>query len=212
MTLLMLLLVAADPSGRFNNQGQRLEDVRAVVTITAEQEADFRTIAEWERMATTARSKQRRTEGARAVLRIGLLRHKTPLNEAETAAAQQVAIRLLAAQEVDIRREAASTLGKLGLASAAVSLRECASKDSDLNVRATCYKALGLLKDEDAVPLLAQAVAKETLTPAGQAAGALKAIGTPQARAALEDLTKEKLHEDTLEAVNKALDDLDFEK
>lgn len=212
MALFMLLLLAADPAGKFDGQGRRLEDVREAVKLTPEQEADFRTIAEWEKMATTARSKQRRTEGTRAVLRVGLTRHKTPLTEAETAAAQQVAINLLAAEEVDVRRESASTLGRMGFLSSAVALRECAGKDSDSLVRATCYHALGLLKDEDSVPLLAKAVASEKLTPAGQAARALGAIGTPKARAALEELTKQELHEETLEAVNQALDDLDFGK
>jgi len=220
MTLLMLLLVAADPSGRFDNQGQRLEDVRSGVKLTAEQEAEYRTIAEWEKMATTARSKQRRTEGARAVMRICLQKHKTPLSEAETAAAYEVVIKLLpeqppggiTAQGVDIRRGAASTLGRLGFASAAVALRECAGKDSDPFVRSICYESLGLLKDEAAVPLLAKAVANEKPTPAIVAAEALGAIGTAEARAALEDLTKQNLEENALEAVNKALDDLDFRK
>ena len=170
MALFMLLLLAADPAGKFDVQGRRLEDVREAVNLTPEQEADFRTIAEWEKMATTARSKQRRTEGAHAVMRVCLHKHKTPLGEAETAAAYEVVIKLLSAEEVEVRREAASTLGRMGFLSSAVALRECAGKESDFIVRATCYHALGLLKDEDSVPLLAKAVASEKLTPAGQAA------------------------------------------
>jgi HEAT repeats len=212
MTLLMLLLLAADPTGRFDKSGNRLEDVRAAVNVTPEQEAACRTIAEWEKMATTARSKQRRTEGAQAVLRLCLTNHKTPLTEAEMAAAQDVILRLLAAQDVEVRRDAAQTLGRLGFASSAPALRECAGKDEDVLVRATCYKSLGLLKDEASVELLAKAVAKEGPTPAFHAVGALGAIGTLEARAALEELAKQKLQEDILEAVNKALDDLELGK
>jgi HEAT repeat protein len=212
MTLFMLLLLAADPSGRFDKQGQRLEDLRTVVTITPEQEATFRTIAEWERMATSARSKQRRAEGAQAVLRLAILRHKTPLTEAEVAAAQKVVLTLLASQEAEVRRDAARTLGRLGFASAAPALRGRAGQDEDAIVRATCYKSLGLLQDRAAIDLLAKAVAKEGPTPATEATRALGAIGTTEARAALEELTKQKLHEDILEAVNKTLDDLELGK
>ena len=220
MTLLMLLLVAADPPSRFVNGGQRLEDAREVQTLTAEQESEYRTIAEWEKMATTARSRQRRTEGARAAMRICLLKHKTPLTEAETAAAYGLVVKLLpaepaggvTAQEVDIRREAAITLGRLGFASAGVALRECAAKEPESIVRSACYRSLGLLKDEAAVPLLAKAVANEKPTPAIVAAEALEAIGTAEARAALENLTKQNLEANALEAVNKALDDLDLRK
>jgi len=220
MTLLMLLLVAADPPCRFGHDGSRLEDVRQAQTLTPEQEAGYRTIAEWGKMATTARSKQRRTDGARAAMHICLLKHKTPLSDAELAAAYEVVIKLLperpagniTAQEVEVRREAAATLGRLGFASAAVALRECATKDSESFVRSNCYRSLGLLKDEAAVPLLAKAVANEKPTPAIVAAEALGAIGTAEARAALEELTKQKLEENALEAVNRALDDLDLRK
>src|SRR5688572_692269 len=96
MTLLMLLLVAADPSGRFDNEGHRLEAVREAVKLTPEQEVDFRTIAEWEKLATTARSKHRRAEGARVAMRICLNRHKILLTEPETAAAHKVVVVSLA--------------------------------------------------------------------------------------------------------------------
>jgi HEAT repeat protein len=212
MTLFMILLLAADPTGRFDKQGQRLEDIKAVVNVTPEQEAAYRTIAEWEKMATGARSKQRRAEGAQAVLRLSILNHKTPLTDAEMAAVQKVIFKLLASQEIEIRLGAARTLGRLGFASSAPELRECAGKDEHPIVRATCYKSLGLLKDEGSVAILAKAVADDTPTPAIEAAGALYAIATAEARAALEELTKQKLEEDVLEAVNKALDDLDLGK
>lgn len=210
MTLFVILLLAADPTGRFDKQGQRLEDLRAAVTITPEQEADFRTIAEWEKMATGARSKQRRAEGAQAVFRLAILKHKAPLTDAEMEAAQNVILKLLAAQEAEVRRDAARTLGRLGFASSAPVLRECAGKDEDAFVRANCYKSLGLLKDQASVALLAKAVAKEGPTPAAEAARALYAIGNADARTALEELTKQKLDEGVLEVVNKALDDLDL--
>jgi HEAT repeat protein len=212
MTLFIVLLLAADPTGRFDLQGRRLEDVREAVKLTPEQEAGFRTIAEWEKMATGARSKQRRADGAQAVLTIGVREHKTPLSEAEMAAAHSVAIKLLAAQEAEVRRTAARRLGTLGFASAAPALRECAGKEADPLVRAGCYHSLGLLKDEASVDLLAKAVVKEGPTPAIEAAEALYAIGTAEARTALEELTKQKLSEGVLEAVNKALDDLDLGK
>jgi HEAT repeat protein len=198
--MFMILLLAADPTGRFDKEGQRLQEVA------------YRTIAEWEKMATTARSKQRRAEGAHAVLRVCLLKHKTPLTEEEKTAAENVAIKLLAAQDAEIRRDSAAVLGRLRIASAAAPLRECAAKESDILVQANCYKSLGLLKDEGSIALLATAVANKKPTPAIEAAGALYAIGTTDARAALEELAKQKLSEDVLEAVNKALDDLDLRK
>ena len=211
MTLLMILLLAADPTGRFDRQGRRLEEALAVANATPE-EATYRTIDEWEKMATAARSKQRRTEGAQAVLRVCEVKHKTPLTEAEIAAAYDVVQKLLAAQEAEVRREAARALGRLGFASSGPALRECAGKDEDLLVRASCYKSLGLLKDEASIELLSKAVTKEGPTPAYYAAGALGAIGTAEARAALEELAKQKLEESILEAVNKALDDLELGK
>jgi HEAT repeat protein len=79
-------------------------------------------------------------------------------------------------------------------------------------VRAACYESLGLLKDEAAIELLAKGVAKDSPTPAIEAAQALAAIGNAKARAALEELTKAKLAENVLEAVNRALDEMDFGK
>ena len=69
-----------------------------------------------------------------------------------------------------------------------------------------------LMKPSDREALLTRAVAKEGPTPAMEAARALGAIGTAEARAALEELTKQKLQEDILEAVNKTLDDLELGK
>jgi HEAT repeat protein len=185
-------------------------NVKSEKAGTPEQEAAFRTIDEWETMAFTARSKQRRKDGAGAVFRVGVKNHKTPRTDAETLAAQNVIIKLLTAQEAEVRRDAARVLGRLGLASSAKALRECAAKDADLIVRASCYQSLGLLKDEASVELLAKAVAKEGPSPAIEAAQALAAIGNAKARTALEELTEAKLEDGVLEAVNRALDDLEF--
>src|SRR5687768_4819059 len=122
MTLFVIMLLAADPTGRFDKEGRRLEDVPAAANATPE-EASYRTIAEWEKVATAARSKTRRAEGARAVLRVCVHNHKTPLTEEERTAAEGVAIKLLAAQEAEVRRDAASVLGTLRVASAAEALR-----------------------------------------------------------------------------------------
>ncbi|HEX5102851.1 MAG TPA: HEAT repeat domain-containing protein [Pirellulaceae bacterium] len=206
----MILLLAADPSARFDKSGNRLDDARTVVNLTPEQEAAFRTIAEWEEMVLTARSKTRRAEGARAVVRLSLHKHQTPLSDSELLAAQNVIFKLLDAQEVEVRRDAARTLGKLGFASSAPNLRQSAARDEDLFVRASCYQSLGLLKDGASIDLLAKAVVKEGPTPAIEAAHALEAIGSAEAHAALADLSKKELNETVLEAVNKALDDLEF--
>jgi HEAT repeat protein len=208
----MILLLAADPTARFDKHGRRLEEVKAEVNLTLAQEATYRTIAEWEKMALSARSKQRRTEGAHAVLGLALRKHESPLDDDEMLAAQNVVFKLLAVQEADVRRAAARTLGKLGFASSAPALRECAQRDQDLLVRAACYQSLGLLKDKRSIDLLAKAVAEDSATPAVEAADALAAIGTPEAHAALEELTKQKLSENILEAVNQALDELELGK
>jgi HEAT repeat protein len=212
MTWFVILLLAADPAGRFDSSGRRLEDARDEAQLTPEQEAVFRTIDAWEEMALAARSKQRRAEGAHAIFSAGVRKHKTPLSDAEMLALQTVILKLLEVPEVEIRRDAATTLGRLGFASSAKALRERAVQDDDLFVRGRCYKSLGTLKDEAAIDLLAKAVAKEGPTPAIEAARALAAIGTPAANAALEDLTRQKLPESVLEAVNQALDDLKFGK
>ncbi len=83
------------------------------------------------------------------------------LGEVRDARAADRLVELLAAEDVDVRAQAACALGKIGGPGAARALRD-ALRDPAWEVRAQAAKALGLMGDADSVRALSEAIVDES--------------------------------------------------
>lgn len=205
-------------SGKFDREGRRLEMLLVArgPQVTPEAvERQCKSVAEWGDRAKTARSASHRAAAAGALNYYAFREGRFPqpdMPPAELAEMRTVCLELSSAKEAEVRRPSVSALSAVADKSCIARFNQLLS-DSDGNVQRTAMQTLERIGDDTSVLAIKEFLAKPRhVTETNIALNALVGIGSPAARALLEDFYKNSANPTLKEAAAEALDDLDFAK
>jgi hypothetical protein len=207
-------------SGRFDQNGRRLEERAQLLRAEPGYEKECKSIAEWAELVNSARSLKFRHLAAATLQQIGernrnYSNKQLALSTTEADELRKTCLKLIAAEDAAVRQRIVYALTPIADQSCVPTFNKLL-QDPDSQV---CYDSLKVLKrigDDSSVQAIVAFIAdipgKRNGSYYEHAIKTLTAIGSPAARTALDEMYKDGKDPRIKELAGAALDELDLKK